>query len=133
MTAAARVIRGFQRIARRRGWHIPHMAFGNCTEGTEEFLAYARSRSVTAQEIQLQGYRADPTRCRALCDSRWLQLPPRVWQHYAVRIGRRFIDWTARQFDPQAAFPASISLRDWRKAWLLDPHTQIARRIQAGR
>lgn len=37
--------------------------------------------------------------------------------HVAVRVGDVVYDWTARQFDPDAKFPAIMTVPEWEAAW----------------
>jgi hypothetical protein len=34
--------------------------------------------------------------------------------HYVVRVGSVYVDWTARQFDPQAPVPFVTTSNGWR-------------------
>ena len=80
----------------------PSGALTCCIETSEGFAAHcADGYDLDAEVIDLTVPPPLPH-----SDPAWLGQPRSEWIHTVTRVAGRYIDWTARQFDPAAAFPA---------------------------
>lgn len=98
-----------------RAGATPAGAYANCYALSVAFARWLHERNVRCQILHLVGSR------KPLPDAvgRWALCDPATAQHWAVRVGRWTVDWTARQFSPQADFPCVKSRRRLEREWLL--------------
>lgn len=87
------------------GLGTTHGAFSRCKEVSAEYTEHLHAHGVEARWIQVQGcYTPRPSAHPA-----WRTIEPTFWNHYVTVVrtahGEHYVDWTARQFDPQAALP----------------------------
>ena len=122
-------IASFARKAKRERWHTIGGALGQCTEAADEFLWHLDKYGLTG-DIEWYSLGLD-----AYPDVEWeeverdqerypLDAGEECKFHVANRVGKNLIiDWTARQFDQDADFPA-ICVDDTPKSADLDNHPE---------
>lgn len=81
-------------------------AFSRCKEVSAEYTLHLRAHGIEADWVQTAGALGSFPHA----DRRWQDLPKYFWQHYLTRVtgpdgSAVYIDWTARQFDPDADHP----------------------------
>jgi hypothetical protein len=89
----------------------PEGSFDRCKNTATWLVAKARTRGLAARVVQL----ADDELERTKMDPRWQSCA--TIYHYVPEIAGLVVDFTARQFDPQAAFPVICPLTDLRSDW----------------
>jgi len=105
-------IEKFYKRARRERWHKPEYAKCNCNHASDEFLhCLARFKIEHIADIEHYDFQKASwhtcTHEEAMYGRMRYPFPPAGQWHWAVRVGDNLIiDWTARQFDPEAPFPA---------------------------
>lgn len=90
------VIQRFISTARRWGFHKPTEALDNCMRASSLFIQEARKHDL---KIEMRYYTGDDLTHYSYNASTCVT-------HYANRLGDLIIDWTARQFNKHAPFPA---------------------------
>lgn len=88
-------VQRFGREAELEGFNTPEGAEGCCEVASRAFLSMLEQRGVEATLVcltamELEDYPVATDGCLI---------------HYVVEVAGRWFDWTARQFDPDAAFP----------------------------
>lgn len=109
-TALEEAIHEFIEQATEQQWHTAAGAENRCNIASDAFLHVLEEYGI---EGEIEHYEREILLDRkeypygALGDSSY---------HWAVRVGDTIIDWTARQFDEQAPFPAvwKAARREWR-------------------
>lgn len=103
-------IDAFRPIAVAAKYNTQRGAYQQCTEASNDFLLVLEEHGVTNATIEHfeVGIPEDAA-----------DYPPghfNMGWHWAVRVGSLVIDWTARQFQPRAAFPLiwECPVRVWR-------------------
>jgi hypothetical protein len=96
----------------------PALAFDSCKAVSEQFVTWACGRGLQAEMVQLAG---SPDFADALPE--WWLVPADMRLHYVVRVGSVYVDWTARQFDPEAPVPLVTTSHGWRNEYeaTMDP------------
>ena len=86
-------------------------AFDRCKKTSADYTRFLRDHGVDAEWVQL--YAA--TRSYPDSDPRWHGIERTFWGHYVTRVGEHYIDFTMRQFDPEAGHPHVTPVRsgDW--------------------
>lgn len=86
-------------------WKDPEEAVGGCAEASIKFVWFARDHRLPARRIILNGLRS-PLLVYPDCDARWQAVDDHDhWNHYVAWVNGKIVDWTARQYEPKAAFP----------------------------
>jgi hypothetical protein len=79
-------------------------------------LPHTGTHTESAEFTGFSGYEA-----RAHPRHKTSVIPPQHWEHAAnivnTESGLHVVDWTARQFDSQAAFPRVVSVDEFQKNW----------------
>ncbi|KKL87531.1 hypothetical protein LCGC14_1933800, partial [marine sediment metagenome] len=112
-----------------------HTAFGRCADVSQDFVDFLRERGIQANRVKTFGYKG--TLARA--DYRWQELRTRRGKkvgkenigHYMVRVGDRYIDWSAKQFDTDAPFPAIYTKEEVASLWSFSYDKKSARHVKA--
>jgi hypothetical protein len=91
----------------------PRGAYANCLALSGRFAAWLRSRGVLCSMVRAAGYRGSLDTAAG----RWPHADPRSFEHWITVVDGFAIDWTARQFDPEAAWPSVTPVADLRAAW----------------
>ena len=102
-------IASFLPFAEQEGYDDPDSALGMCNHASDEFLHELTKRRI---EGEIEHYED-----HILIDQKDYPYGLSDCQfHWAVRVGDWIIDWTARQFDNAAPFPAiwKGQRREWR-------------------
>lgn len=88
-----------------RGTDDPKGAFSRCKEVSAEYTDFLHSHDIDADWVQVCG----PSREFPGAQQQWKTVEQSYWQHYVTRVpgpdGDVYVDWTARQFDPEADHP----------------------------
>jgi hypothetical protein len=110
MSDLGAAIMDFRVLAEAWGWDTQDGATNACDHASNEFLHHLERLGISDAEIE----HFDGELVLDRHDYPWI-LPPESW-HWAVRVGDTLIDWTARQFDETAPFPAIwiARRREWR-------------------
>jgi hypothetical protein len=126
-------IRSFMAKAKKEGWHTEVGAKGWCNDASDQFLHELEDvHGIKGAEIEhydFDTWQDDITPEMVLKDTaRYPYMTDDTvteW-HWAVRIGCLIIDWTARQFDDKAAFPALwVDKNPPQSTLFIDPHRLI--------
>lgn len=96
------VIEDFLREART---DTPRTAHDQCVWESERFAAALAEAGVEATIVS-------GMRCTTFLGVTIVQCA-----HVAVRVGDTVYDWTARQFNPDAGFPAVMTVEEWQAEW----------------
>lgn len=98
------------------GTDCPEQSFSRCKEVSAAYTQYLREHGVVAEWVQVCGARGEFPDAQP----QWQTLDPEHWQHCLTRITRPdglalYIDWTARQFDPDADHPrvSAVDQNEW--------------------
>jgi hypothetical protein len=78
-----------------------------CIEASTAFAAYVSTFNLPAKVRYLVG--SPDFEC---CAERWMDTRPGGRIHAVVLVAGKLVDWTARQFDPSADFPAITTPRE---------------------
>lgn len=89
----------------------PNTATGECYVVSRAYIAALADGSDT-ELIRLEGYCGDPSRAT------WKTHPIR-WCHTIARVGDLYVDWTARQFDPDHPVPRILTRDQLKEEWCL--------------
>lgn len=84
---------------------VPEAAHDMCVPVSEAFVAALADAGVEAalvSGVQMGEFRGMPVVLRG---------------HFAVQVGEKVFDWTARQFDPHAPVPVVEPVSAWRDRW----------------
>ena len=109
-SALRAAIESFVDYATREKWHTVQGANNRCNVASDAFLHVLSDHGI---EGEIEHYERDVTLDR-------VEYPygdlGGCYYHWAVRVGDMIIDWTARQFDKDAPFPAvwEAERREWR-------------------
>ena len=93
----------------------PAGAYANCLALSARCADWLRERDVACGLLRFTGSR-EPFPAGA---GRWPLCDPSDIRHWTVRAGPWSIDWTARQFDAQAGWPALESVESVAARWQL--------------
>lgn len=102
----------FMDDAQLQDFHTEDGAHGQCNEASDQFTHVLAELGI--KDVHIEHYEPNIHMDRG-------DYPYKMsgcsW-HWAVRIGEWIIDWTARQFEPEAPFPAvwKGEKRKWRNA-----------------
>lgn len=99
---------------RNRRLARPDGAFDRCRTVSGDLLSDLADAGIEAVAVRMsccQKWMPD-------AHPKWLALAGSYWTHYAVRIGDLLVDVSARQFDPDSAFPAIVPLEDAKGTWM---------------
>ena len=125
-------VEAFWGFAAEQGWADPEGAIGECGTATGCFtdasrgtpmgqspdgrLPHAGTHTESAEFKGFSGYEA-----RAHPRHKTSVITPQHWEHAAnivnTESGLHVVDWTARQFNSQAAFPRIVSANEFIKNW----------------
>jgi len=106
-------VRGFALTGAARACTTPEGAYANCLALSARYAAWLRERGEPAAMLALLGSR------RAFPDAagRWPLCAPAAYPHW-VTVSRGWaVDWTRRQFEPGAAWPAIVPESEIAEAW----------------
>ena len=114
-----KAIKSFEKFARDNRWHKYQGALDECMNASDCFL-YELEKVGLDGIIEYYDFEAGScTRLQSELDV--MEYPyhvdvERFRCHWAVRVNKTIIDWTARQFDEKAPFPAiwTSERRRWR-------------------
>lgn len=132
------IINDFKTIAER--FETPAGSCGNCQEASWQFTDFAKEMGVKCYAMQVEAFKGDlegiemnkqelrkaeSYRGEKLgmkkAAAMGLLINPKEFVHNInfIKEGERlfFIDWTARQFDPAADFPAVFTKDEMMKQW----------------
>jgi hypothetical protein len=87
----------------RRVWQEPEKARNQCTEASNEFIKYLRCHGIEAQLIEIDPGREFP---ELYPEAKPMAEGDPV--HHVVKVGGYIIDWTIKQYNPQAEYPTII-------------------------
>lgn len=88
----------------------PALAFNSCKAVSASFVEWARRHDLDASLVQLEGSPEYPD-----AFSPWKEIPRERRLHYVAKIGDLYVDWTARQFCPDAPVPLVTTESGWDK------------------
>ncbi|MGZ6641411.1 MAG: hypothetical protein ACXVFT_06175 [Solirubrobacteraceae bacterium] len=91
----------------------PAGAYANCYAMSLRFAAWLRARDVPCSVLHLRGSRS-PFPDAA---GRWPPCAPERFEHWVVEAGGLAIDWTARQFVPDAPLPLVLDRAELGRRW----------------
>jgi pyrimidine deaminase RibD-like protein len=93
--------------------------FNKCYATACKLYDKADAENLNPMLLQVAGYKGDGS----TANTHWLEIPPRLWQHYVTVVGDIVLDPTAKQFGPDKAtkYPRSQLDRDWDKQYQIKP------------
>lgn len=104
----------------------PTGAFSRCKDTSAEYTSFLRTHGIDAEWVHVIG----PRREFPDADARWKTVAQERWQHYLTRVtgpggDEHYVDWTARQFDPNAMHPHITAVIDdqWAQTYPVDADT----------
>jgi hypothetical protein len=93
---------------------LDHRAvFDTCKATTKEFAEFLSQHGVASRIVQVHGAKLDYPEAH----KKWKSMNPEHWIHYLVLIGDKSIDWTQRQYSPQAAVPEILDKSELPQRW----------------
>jgi pyrimidine deaminase RibD-like protein len=94
-------------------------SFNQCYATACKLYDKAAAKNLNPLLLQLAGYKGDGS----TANTHWLEIPPRLWQHYVTVVGDMVLDPTAKQFGPDKAtkYPRSQLDRDWDQQYQIKP------------
>jgi hypothetical protein len=106
-------IEAFKPHAEKHGWHTAEDAENSCNQASDDFLHFLEAQGI--EEGEIEHYERQVILDRK--DYPFNDLDG-CYYHWAVRVGDHLVDWTARQFDALAPFPAvwKGERREWRNS-----------------
>jgi hypothetical protein len=106
-------VRGFALTGAARACTTPEGAYANCLALSARYTAWLREQGEPAGIVALLGSR------RAFADAagRWPLCPPAGHSHWVTVSGGWAVDWTRRQFEPGADWPATMPAAELADAW----------------
>ncbi|GAB2732537.1 hypothetical protein GCM10027273_09040 [Nocardioides pakistanensis] len=126
LTAAPTAVPGLPDWTPPVGTDDPAGAFSRCKEVSAEYTEHLRMHGIDADWVQVVGPRGDFPDAQ----TQWRTVDQAFWQHYLTRVTASdgtpcYIDWTARQFDPAAAYPQITPVDDrYLAAWRRENRTE---------
>ena len=106
-------VRGFALTGAARACATPRGAYANCLALSAGYTAWLRARGVPAGILVARGSRvAFPTAA-----GRWPDCDPEDYAHWVTFTGDHCVDWTRRQFQPDADWPAVLPVDALGGAW----------------
>jgi hypothetical protein len=102
-------------------------SFDQCKHTSAEYTSFLRQQGLAAEWVQTYGVIDD----HPAAHPKWHTLDRKRWSHYITRVRNTdgthvYVDWTARQFDPEAAYPV-IADDSYSDGWLAEyPLTDAA-------
>jgi len=97
----ARLLREFAQTDAARLCEHPAGAYANCLAVSVRCAEWLRAHGIECGLLHLAGSRAPFPQA----SGRWPFCDPREFRHWTVSAGPWSIDWSARQFEPQADWP----------------------------
>jgi pyrimidine deaminase RibD-like protein len=93
--------------------------FNQCYTTACKLYDKADAENLNPLLLQVAGYKGDGS----TANTRWLEIPPRLWQHYVTVVGDMVLDPTAKQFgtDKATKYPRSQLDHDWEKQYQIKP------------
>ena len=93
--------------------------FNQCYDVACKLYDKAESENLNPLLLQVAGYKGDGS----TANTRWLEIPPRLWQHYVTVVGDMVLDPTAKQFgsDKATKYSRSQLEHDWDKQYQIKP------------
>jgi pyrimidine deaminase RibD-like protein len=93
--------------------------FNKCYATACKIYDKADADNLNPMLLQVAGYKGDGS----TANTHWLEIPPRLWQHYVTVVGDMVLDPTAKQFgsDKATKYPRSQLDRDWDKQYQIKP------------
>lgn len=98
----------FDNVARKEGWDTCEGAAGMCEIAAGDFADAAGGTVADFSHPTFPLHRAY---------SGWQGKDPSEVAHSVAVVNGQVVDWTARQFDPDADFPHVEDLETYRKRW----------------
>lgn len=103
-------------------WSEQRTAVGCCFEASTRFAEFARSMGYRARDLQLRGLRNALT-IYPHCARYWQDIDGENWNHHLTQVyPNLFVDWTVRQYEPDAPFPhvyrSLVTIRQWQEIWV---------------
>ncbi len=106
-------VRGFALTGAARACATPEGAYANCLALSARYTAWLRAGGVPAGMLVLRGSRvAFPSAA-----GRWPDCDPEDYAHWVTFSGELCVDWTWRQFEPGADWPAVLPVDALAGAW----------------
>ena len=96
------------------GFATPDDAYANCLAVSARFAQWLRDRGVAAGLLHLTGLDGGPAGGAA---GRWPRCDPEGFEHWTTLVGDLSVDWTARQFDPDADAPSVVPVDRLAERW----------------
>ena len=93
--------------------------FNKCYATACKLYDKADAENLNPMLLQVAGYKGDGS----TANTNWLEIPPRLWQHYVTVVGDMVLDPTAKQFgsDKATKYPRSQLDHDWNKQYQIKP------------
>lgn len=102
-------------FAEEAGGHAtPGEAYANCLAVSAQFAQWLRDRGVAAGLLHLKGMRDASLDGAA---GRWPHCDPGAFEHWTTLVGDHSVDFTARQFAPDAQAPAVVAVDTLGERW----------------
>jgi hypothetical protein len=94
-------------------------SFNQCYATACKLYDKADAENLNPMLLQVAGYKGDGS----TANTNWLEIPPRLWQHYVTVVGDMVLDPTAKQFgsDKATKYPRSQLDHDWNKQYQIKP------------
>jgi hypothetical protein len=96
-----------------RACATPDGAYANCLAVSVAFAVWLREHGIPCGLLRMAGS-AQPF---AAASGRWPFCDPAVFAHWTVSVGGASVDWSARQFDPAAAWPQVLPVAELASRW----------------
>lgn len=107
------LLRGFADTEVARACSSPDGAYANCLAASAACAAWLRAHEVRCGLMKVVGSRQAFPRAAG----RWPYCDPAGFTHWTVVVDGRSVDWTARQFQPTAAWPEILPLAALAERW----------------
>jgi pyrimidine deaminase RibD-like protein len=93
--------------------------FNKCYATACKLYDKADAENLNPMLLQVAGYKGDGS----TANTHWLEIPPRLWQHYVTVVGDMVLDPTAKQFGPDkpTKYLRSQLNQDWNKQYQIKP------------
>ncbi len=97
-------------------FHIPGKASGNCLGAAMAYEKGLRQAGLRYQEVMVVEYRGSLSHANT-DTARGIKGRRKYIWHRLTRVGERYVDWSARQFDSRTPYPLVMGLAELQSLW----------------
>jgi hypothetical protein len=107
-------------------FYIPRLASDKCLSASNVYERGLQLSGQNYRKITVHGYKGSLKYAEVDTAAAIKGRRKYIW-HRLTKVGSRYVDWTARQFDSRVPYPLIVGLKELRRLWQHVEDTTIER------